>query len=161
MTEDQSAQGRPRVLVARRVPPNVAARAREMFDAIVTEADMDADTALRVIREERIAGLFSGPKVKFTAAHAAAMPDGLKVIANPGAGYDHMDVEAARARGIVVTNAPDVVTDCTADLALMLILNASRRAREYDQVMREGWRRPYGMPDLLGLRPSGRRRRLL
>lgn len=156
MTEDQSAQGRPRVLVARRVPPNVAARAREMFDAIVTEADMDADTALRVIREERIAGLFSGPKVKFTAAHAAAMPDGLKVIANPGAGYDHMDVEAARARGIVVTNAPDVVTDCTADLALMLILNSSRRAREYDQVMREGWRRPYGMPDLLGLRPSGR-----
>jgi lactate dehydrogenase-like 2-hydroxyacid dehydrogenase len=67
-----------------------------------------------------------------------------------------MDVEAARKHGLIVTNTPEVLTDCAADLAFLLILAACRRLSEYGAIMREGWRKPFGMPDNLGLRPSGR-----
>lgn len=145
-----------RLLVARRVPSAVAERARREFDAVLAETDMDAATVVRVATEHGTQGVFSGPKVRFTADDLAALPDSVRVIANPSAGTDHMDVCSAKARGLVVTNAPDVLTDCTADLAFLLILGACRRASEYIGVMRDGWRKPFGMPDLLGLQPSGR-----
>ncbi len=72
-------------------------------------------------------------------------------------GYDHIDVAAARARGLIVTNTPGVLTDCTADFALMMLLAAARRAHEYDAIMRAGWRRRIGQGDLLGVRVSGKR----
>jgi lactate dehydrogenase-like 2-hydroxyacid dehydrogenase len=146
---------RPRILVARRVPDAFAARAREQFDAVVAEQDMDAEAVINAVRENCSQAIFSGPKVRLTAAGIAALPDAVRVIANPSAGHDHMDVAAARARGVIVTNTPDVLTDCTADLAFLLILAACRRAGEYTTIMREGWRKPYGMPDLLGKRASG------
>lgn len=147
---------RPRVLVARRVPPAVAERAQREFDAVLAETDMDADAVITAASAHASQGIFSGPKVKLTAAHIAALPESVRIIANPSAGTDHMDVAAARARGLIVTNAPDVLTDCTADLTFLLILAACRRATEYAAIMREGWRKPFGMPDLLGMRPSGR-----
>ncbi|WP_426958612.1 2-hydroxyacid dehydrogenase [Muricoccus radiodurans] len=146
----------PRLLVARRVPEAVAARAQHEFDAVMADADMDADAVLQVVTEKGIAAVLSGPTVRLTAAHAAALPDSLRIIANPSAGTDHMDVAACRARGVIVTNAPDVLTDCTADLALLLILGACRRASEYERVMRSGWRQSFGMPDMLGIRPGGK-----
>jgi lactate dehydrogenase-like 2-hydroxyacid dehydrogenase len=146
----------PRVLVARRVPAAVAARAAAEFDAILADHDMDAGEVVRVANEQGIAALFTGPRVRLDAAQTAALPGSLRVIANASVGHDHMDSAAALARGILVTNAPDVLTDCTADLAFLLILAACRRASEYERIMRAGWRTPYGMPDLLGMRPSGR-----
>jgi hydroxypyruvate reductase len=71
-------------------------------------------------------------------------------------GYEHIDVAAAKARGLVVTNTPDVLTDCTADFTFMMLLAAARRGHEYDEVMRAGWRRRFGQGDLLGLRVSGK-----
>jgi lactate dehydrogenase-like 2-hydroxyacid dehydrogenase len=147
---------RPKLLVARRVPAAVAARAAREFDAVLAEQDMDAAEAVRAAWEHAVQGILSGPKVRLAAAHLPDLPASLRIIANPSAGTDHMDVRAAVAHGLVVTNAPDVLTDCTADLAFLLILAACRRAAEYERIMREGWRKPYGMPDLLGLRPSGR-----
>jgi lactate dehydrogenase-like 2-hydroxyacid dehydrogenase len=61
-----------------------------------------------------------------------------------------------RERGLIVTNTPGVLTDCTADLAFLLILAACRRLSEYAAIMRDGWRKPFGMPDNLGLRANGR-----
>ena len=148
---------RHRIIVARRVTDAVAARARTAFDAILATEDMEVPAVLRLTAEQGTQGLFAGPRLRFTAADIAALPDSLRVIANPSAGFDHMDVAAAKARGIVVTNTPDVLTDCTADLAFLLILAACRRAAEYLGVMQTGWHKPFGMPDLLGLRPSGRR----
>ena len=145
-----------RLLVARRVPEAVAERARREFGAHLADHDMDAEEVVRAVRDLGVPALFSSPKARFTAAHAAAMPDGLRLVANASVGFDHMEVAPFRERGIVVTNTPDVLTDCTADLAVMLILNACRRASEYAAVMRDGWRKPYGMPDLLGLQVSGR-----
>ncbi len=145
-----------RLLVARRVPPAVAERAREEFDTVFADPDMDAEAVIAAVTAHGSEAVFSGPKVRLTAAALATLPDSVRIVANPSAGVDHMDVAAARARGLVVTNTPDVLTDCTADLAFLLILAACRRAAEYGAVMREGWRKPFGMPDLLGLRPSGR-----
>jgi lactate dehydrogenase-like 2-hydroxyacid dehydrogenase len=147
---------KPRLLVARRVPPAVARRALREFDTILVEADMDAAGVIRATREHGTQAVFSGPKVRLTRADIAALPDSLRIIANPSAGTDHMDVAAANDRGLIVTNTPGVLTDCTADLAFLLILAACRRAADYSAIMRQGWRKPFGMPDLLGMRPSGR-----
>lgn len=147
---------KPRVLVARRVPDAVAARAARDFDAVLAAHDMTAEEAIAAAGAQDSQGILSGPKVRLEAAHLPLLPRSLRIIANPSAGTDHMDVAAAVARGLVVTNTPDVLTDCTADLAFLLILAACRRAAEYDRIMRAGWTERYGMPDLLGLRPSGR-----
>lgn len=147
---------KPRILVTRRVPQAVAERARREFEPVLAEDDMDADTVVRAAAEHGVQGIFTGPKARFTAAHYAALPDSVRIIANSSVGTDHMDVDAARARGLIVTNTPDVLTDCTADLAFMLMLGACRRATEYAAIMREGWRKPLGMPDMLGMQPSGR-----
>jgi lactate dehydrogenase-like 2-hydroxyacid dehydrogenase len=132
-----------RLLVARRVPPAVAERARREFDAVLAETDIDADAAIRAAAEYGSQAIFSGPKVRLTAEKVAALPDNVRIIANPSAGTDHMDVEAAKARGLIVTNTPDVLTDSTADLAFLLILAACRRAAEYLAIMRDGWRKPF------------------
>ncbi len=145
-----------RLLVARRVPPAVAARARAEHDATISDTDLDADSAIAEMARIGAEALFTGPRLRLSAEHAARLPPTLRVMANATAGVDHMDVAAMRARGIAVTNAPDVLTDCTADLAFLHILGACRRAREYGRIMEEGWRKPTGMPDNLGLRASGR-----
>jgi glyoxylate reductase len=79
---------------------------------------------------------------------AAVLRPGLKVVANYAVGYDNIDLEAARAAGVVVCNTPDVLTDATADLAFALLLGAARRLGEAERLVRAGrwgaWR-----PDLL------------
>ena len=144
-----------RVLIARRVPDAVADRARREFGATLADADLDADTVLRLVAEAGTEAVFAGPKVRLTAEHAARLPPSLRIVANSSVGTDHMDVAALRAAGVAVSNTPDVLTDCTADLAFLLILAACRRATDYAAIMRDGWRRGLGMPDMLGKRPSG------
>ena len=145
----------PRLLLARRVPPAVAERARREFDALVLDQELDAAQVIELTRKLAIQAVLIGSKAALTARDIEQLPASLRVIANAGAGVDHMDVAAARARGIVVTNAPDAVTECTADLTLMLILAACRRAAEYEQIMRAGWRQSFGLPDMLGKRVNG------
>jgi lactate dehydrogenase-like 2-hydroxyacid dehydrogenase len=147
---------RHKVLIARRVPPNVAARAQAQFDTILAERDLDAEELIAAAAEFGIEGALICHKAHIGADEAARLPDSLKIIANPSAGYEHMDVAACKARGIVVTNAPDVLSDCTADLAMLHILAASRRAHEYEAIMRAGWRQAFGMPDMLGRKASGK-----
>ena len=147
---------KPRLLVARRVTQAVAERARREFDAVLAEQDLDAEAAIRAAAAHRTEALVIGPKIKLDATRIAALPDHVRIVATTSVGFDHVDTEAARARGVAVTNTPDVLTDGTADLALMLILCACRRASEYERIMRQGWRKGFGLPDMLGLRPSGR-----
>ena len=144
-----------RLLVARRVPDAVAERARREFDAVIAEKDMDAAALVEAARAQGSQAVLTGKKAHLQAADYDALPDSVRIIANPSAGYDHMDVEAARARGIVVTNAPDSLTECTADFSFLLILAACRRASEYERIMRAGWRKSFGMPDMLGKRVNG------
>jgi lactate dehydrogenase-like 2-hydroxyacid dehydrogenase len=91
-----------------------------------------------------------------TAEAIARLPPSIRVGATSSVGYDHIDVAAAKARGLIVTNTPGVLTDCTADFAFMMLLAAARRAYEYDAIMRKGWRIRIGQGDLLGVRVTGK-----
>lgn len=146
----------PKLLVARRIPEAVAQRARRDFGAFVTEADMDSKAVVEFSQKYQVPALLIGKKSGLQAEDIAQLPKSVRIIANASAGFDHMDVEAARSRGIVVTNAPDALTECTADFAFMLILAACRRASEYEQIVRAGWTKSFGMTDMLGKRVNGK-----
>ena len=148
---------RRRILIARRMPEATVARARAEFDAVVADHDMTAAEVIEACRAGGIEAILTGKKAAYTAADIAVLPASVKVIANPSAGFEHMDVQAALARGILVTNAPDGLTDCTADFTMLLILAACRRASEYEAIMRAGWRRSFGQPDMLGVKVGGSR----
>ena len=152
-----NSENKPRVLVARRMPQATIDRARAEFDAVIADHDMKAEEVITACIAHRADGVLTGKKAAFTAEQISRLPASVKILANPSAGYDHMDVEAARARGIITTNAPDGLTDCTADMAMLLILAACRRAAEYGQIMRDGWRRSFGQPDMLGMKIGGSR----
>jgi len=148
---------KPRLLVARPVPDAVTDRARTEFDAILSDSrDMTPDDVIASLSEHRAEALFLSSNLKLNAALIARLPASVRVAATCSVGFDHIDVPAAKARGLVVTNTPEVLTDCTADMAFMLLLCACRRATEYSGIMREGWRRSFGMRDMLGTQASGK-----
>ncbi|MDR3437572.1 D-glycerate dehydrogenase [Telmatospirillum sp.] len=145
-----------RIVVATRLPVAVVERIGRDFDAIIPDHDLDGETALQDVIARQAEGLLVSGKTKLTAEVIGQAPDHLKIVATCSVGFDHIDVAAARRRGLVVTNTPDVLTDCTADMAFLLILAASRRAAEYEQTMRKGWRQAFGMGEFLGLSVSGK-----
>jgi glyoxylate reductase len=119
---------RPRVYVAARVPAAVAAALEELFE-LASEPD-------------GVAGLVAIPSVRVDAALLDRAGPDLRIVANYAVGVDNVDLEAARARGVVVTNTPDVLTRATAEHTLALLLALSRRVVEGDRLLRrrEPWR---------------------
>ena len=126
------------VVVTRRLPPAVEALIRERFDAIIPDADAPTDAAMLQRALGASDGILCTLGDRFTAEVLAAYPIRARVIANYGAGTDHIDLEATDAHDIVVTNTPDVLTDCTADIAMTLILMTMRRAGEGEREVRAG-----------------------
>ncbi|HZW16262.1 MAG TPA: D-glycerate dehydrogenase [Brevundimonas sp.] len=127
-----------KVVLTRRLPDTVETRMRELFDAELnlTDAPMDRAALEAAVRRAdvlvpTITDLIDGPLI-------ASAGEQLKMIASFGAGVNHIDVEAAVARGLIVTNTPGVLTEDTADLTMALILAVSRRLVEGAQVMAEG-----------------------
>ena len=147
---------KPRLVVTRRLPEAVAARVATEFEALCGE-DMTPQEALAAAVEHRAAALLVSGRLRLDAELISALPASLRIAANCAAGIDNIDIAAARARGLIVTNTPDAVTDCTADFAFMLMLNACRRAAAYARIMQAGWRRRFGMDEMLGVRVSGKR----
>jgi len=147
-----------RLVLAALMPRDVVARARAEFDAVVAPgpADMTAEEVVAVATTHRADAIMFVNTLPLSAEVIARMPAGVRVGATSSVGYDHIDVAAAKARGLVVTNTPGVLDDCTADFAFMMLLAAARRATEYDAIMRKGWRFRIGQGDLLGVRVSGR-----
>ena len=97
--------------------------------------------------------LVTDPSVRVDAELLDAAGGSLKVVANFAVGYDNIDVEAVRERGIRATNTPDVLTNATAELAVTLMLAAARRVAEADALTRGGEWRPE--EELLGRELSG------
>ncbi|RBI83828.1 D-glycerate dehydrogenase [Rhodosalinus halophilus] len=151
------ASERPTVVVTRRLPEPVEARMGELFDVRLREDDTpmsrealaqamrDADVLVPTITDRIDAGLIAqaGPR--------------LRLIANYGAGVDHIDVETARQRGILVSNTPGVMTDDTADMAMALILAVTRRIPEGLAAMQSGEWQGWAPTAFLGGRLAGRR----
>jgi hydroxypyruvate reductase len=147
-----------RLVVAALLARGVVERARAEFDALVHEGDddMSPDEVVRAAIEHGADALLFANTLALSADVIARLPASVKIGATSSVGYDHIDVAAARVRGLVVTNTPDVLTECTADFTFMMLLAAARRAYEYDQIMRAGWGRRIGQGDLLGVRVSGK-----
>jgi lactate dehydrogenase-like 2-hydroxyacid dehydrogenase len=147
---------RPRILVTRRLPPVVEAAVEERFDALLSTDDhqFGAGELQRALSD--FDGVLSTVTDRFTAEVLAAYPIRARIIANFGVGYDNIDLRAAEAHDIMVTNTPDVLTECTADLVLALILMTLRRTGEGERELRggrwSGWRPTH----LLGQRVTGR-----
>ena len=140
------------------MPYDVVNRAREEFDAVVVDGkdDMSPAEVIAAATAHRADAIMFTNTLPLTADVIAQLPPSVRVGATSSVGYDHIDVAAARTRGLIVTNTPDVLTECTADFAFMMLLAAARRAHEYDNLMRAGWRFRIGQGDLLGVRVSGK-----
>jgi hydroxypyruvate reductase len=118
---------------------------------------MTAPEVLHAVTEHRADAILFTNTLPLSSQVIAALPHSVSIGATSSVGYDHIDVAAAKAHGLVVTNTPDVLTECTADFALMMLLAAARRGSEYDRIMRNGWRFRIGQGDLLGVRVNGKR----
>ncbi len=144
---------KPRLIVSRQMPDAVGERIRAEFDCPFPHGqDLDAETMLSLLEETRADALLLTSHIKLTAEVVARIPARVKIAATCSVGFEHIDLAACRARGLPATNTPDVLNECTADLAFMLLLNAFRRGHEYEAVMRKGWRQGMGMGEMLGLR---------
>ena len=125
-----------KVLVTREIP-EAGLRPLEAYDlTVLSEAPPARDELLQAA--EGAAGVLSNVTERMDAEFMDAAGDGLKVIANMAVGYDNVDVEAAKERGIVVTNTPGVLDETTADTAFMLLLAAARRLGESERTLRAG-----------------------
>src|ERR1700758_4981501 len=149
---------RPRLVLAALMPRDVVTRARNEFDALVVEGkdDMTVAQVIDAATAHQADAIMFTNTLPLNADAIARLPMSVRVGATSSVGYDHIDVAAAKARGLFVTNTPGVLTECTADFAFMMLLAAARRAYEYDRIMRAGWRYRIGQGDLLGVRVSGK-----
>jgi lactate dehydrogenase-like 2-hydroxyacid dehydrogenase len=146
---------RPILLVTRRMPPAVEARAAAEFEARLATSDLPMPDI--VAQAQSADAILTCPGDKIDAALIAALPASVKVIATFSVGFDHIDIAAAAARGIAVCNTPDVLSVTTAETALLLILAASRRAGEGERLIRAGRWQGWAPTQLLGVGIVGRR----
>jgi lactate dehydrogenase-like 2-hydroxyacid dehydrogenase len=147
---------KPRLIVSRQIAPDVATRIHAEYDSPYDGRSMSAEEVLKALTDHRADALMITSHVRYPAEVIAAIPAHVKILATCSVGSEHIDIEACKARGLPATNTPEVLNECTADLAFMLILNACRRAHEYDAIMRKGWRHGYGLGEMMGLRVAGK-----
>ena len=148
-----------RLILACLTTTDVIARAKADFDAVVVEgpSDMTLDEVTRAAAAHQAEAILFTNSLRLDAPAIAGLPASVKIGATSSVGYDHIDVHAAKARGLMITNTPGVLDECTADFGMMLMLAAARRGIEYDRIMRQGWRYRIGQGDLLGVRVTGKR----
>ncbi|WP_102873610.1 2-hydroxyacid dehydrogenase [Phaeobacter inhibens] len=145
------------VVVTRRLPEPVETRLSELFDVRLREDDTPMSRAELATALKDADVLVPTVTDTIDAALLGQAGDRLKLIANYGAGVDHIDVATARQRGILVSNTPGVLTDDTADMAMALIMAVVRRIPEGLAVMQKGDWQGWSPTALLGGRLAGRR----
>ncbi len=151
------ADRKPRILVTRRMPPNVTARIERDYDATLNPDDTLLAGDALVKAAEGHAGIFCCSSEKFTPELIGRLPDTVRIVSTFSVGYEHIDVPAAKKRGITVTNTPDVLTDATADIAMLCLLGAARRVSEADRMVREDRWESWHALMLLGTHLGGKR----
>lgn len=146
-----------KLLVSRRLPESVMEAATRVFDVTCrgVTTPMDHAECVAALRDFDVILPTLGDA--FRAAAFAEVPDPrARLLANFGVGYNHIDVTAARAAGLEVTNTPGAVTDATADIALTLILMTARRAGEGERMLRAGRWTGWHPTQMLGLHVTGK-----
>lgn len=148
---------RPKIAVTRRLLPETEARMAELYDASFNEGDRPMDRAALIAAMADCDVLVPTVTDAIDAALIDAAPPRLKLIANFGNGVDHIDLAAARARGIIVTNTPGVLTEDSADMTMALILSVPRRLAEGEKLVRSGQWTGWSPTGMLGHRIGGKR----
>ncbi|MBE0530521.1 MAG: D-glycerate dehydrogenase [Rhodospirillales bacterium] len=151
------AQTKPVVVVTRKLPDAIETRMMELFSARLNLDDtrMTRSQLIEAVKDADV--LTPTVSDRIDAEIIAAAGPNLKLIANFGTGVDHIDLAAAAARGIVVTNTPDVLTEDTADMAMAMILAVARRLGEGERVLRAGKWSGWSPTWMLGRRVNGKR----
>jgi lactate dehydrogenase-like 2-hydroxyacid dehydrogenase len=151
------AQQRPRVVVTRDLPDAINMRMAELFDVVANPGDvaMDRDALKAAMADCDV--LVPTVTDTIDADLIAGAGERLKLIANFGAGVNHIDLKAARARKIVVTNTPGVLTEDTADMVMALIVAVPRRLAEGEKLVRSGQWKGWSPGGMLGHRIGGKR----
>ena len=129
---------KPTVLVTRRLTDAVHARLERDYDAVLNPEDRVFGRDELVERCQSVDAVLPCHSEIFSAEVIAELPERLRVIANHSVGVDHVDLAAAKAKGVIVTNTPDVLSDATAEIAILCMLGAARRGSEGDRMVREG-----------------------
>lgn len=148
---------KPVVLVTRKLPERVEDRLKRDYLARLNPDD-------RLYTSDELVEMAAGADAilpchteKFTAEVIARLPDRVRAIANFSVGYDHVDTAAAAARGLIVTNTPDVLSDATAETAMLLLLGAARRAGEGEMLVRGRKWRDWSPSFMVGTQVTGKR----
>ena len=148
---------KPKVIITRRLQDRVEKRMRELFNVNLSDAEypITRKELLSAVKEADILVPTIGDKIDASILSAAS--SNLKLIANYGAGYDHIDIKTALQRGIIVTNTPSVLTTDTADMTMALILAIPRKLREGHEEMQSGNWRGWSPSAMIGMRITGKK----
>ena len=146
----------PKVVVTRELPDQVMDRMEALFDAATNRDDHVMDAGALAAAVQNCDVLVPTVTDAIDATLIAAAGPRLKLIANFGAGVNHIDLKAARARGIIVTNTPGVLTEDTADMAMALIVSVPRRLAEGEKLVRSGEWKGWSPGGMLGHRIGGK-----
>ncbi len=150
---------KPVLLVTRKLPPAIEARAARDYDARLnpTDAPWYRDGAEIISRAEGADAVLCAAGDAMGAATLKALPELVKMVATFSVGTDHLGLDAARERGLVVANTPDVLSFATAEIAFTLMLMAARRAGEGERMVRAGQWAGWAPTQLMGVTLEGKR----
>ncbi|MGE0776376.1 MAG: NAD(P)-dependent oxidoreductase, partial [Sphingomonadaceae bacterium] len=147
---------KPAILLTRRWPKQVEDKLAQLYEVTLNPDDQPLDKAALVEAMQRFDALCPTVSDKIDADILSVPNARVRIVASYGVGYDHIDIAAAHAAGIAVTNTPGVLTDTTAELALLLMLMVSRRAGEGERELREGRWTGWRPTHLMGTSLSGK-----
>lgn len=148
---------KPVILVTRKLPDAVEDRLRRDYEPRLNPGDHLYSSDELIKRAEGADAILPCHTEKFTAEVIARLPKSVRAIANFSVGYDHVDTKAARAKGVIVTNTPEVLSDATAELTMMLILGAARRASEGERLVRSSEWKDWSPSFMVGTQVTGKR----
>lgn len=129
---------KPRLWITRRLSDATLKRAARDYDVVINHADTPGTAAQIIAASADFDAILPCHSERFSAEVVAQLDPRLKIVANHSVGVDHCDLPALRAHGIIVTNTPDVLSDATAELAMLLMLGAARHAVAGDRIVRTG-----------------------
>jgi lactate dehydrogenase-like 2-hydroxyacid dehydrogenase len=148
---------RPVVLVTRKLPDTVEQKLTEQFETILNPTDRLYGSTELLEVAKGVDAILPCHTERFSAETIAALPPRVRAITNYSVGVDHVDLDAARSKGVIVTNTPDVLSDATAEIAMLLILGAARRASEGEQLVRTQQWKDWSPAFMVGTQITGKR----
>ncbi len=153
--------GKPKLFVTRKLTQDVEDRIAGTYEPVFNDDDHIMSPAELAEKAQGCDGALVTTTERIDAGFIEALPDSLKIVATFSVGYDHIDIAAAKARGIAVTNTPDVLTDATADTAWLLMLGAARGAVWGERMVREATWTSWSPTHPLGHDVTGRKLAIL